>query len=221
MSAESYFYLNENDEPCGPFTAEQMRAMALMGKLTPHTLASAGGSSDWAPLATLISLAPGGLPSNFKPIQPKSSKRRVGITLLVVLTVFAVPLGYGVWRWLPELKKLAGKEELMATPHALARWYLFGHFQGSQQAKMAAALGKTPKPSRADLAYTLKALGVPDPPPQHFAMCAQGFEDGMLNKPQRHVLEKDAGLDDAFPDALNGIFEFPVREKRMAVKGKP
>ena len=48
-----YYYLNEQKEVQGPFTAEQMRRMLVEGIIDGHTPASAEGGSGWQQLALL------------------------------------------------------------------------------------------------------------------------------------------------------------------------
>ena len=54
-----YYYLNEQREVQGPFTAEQMRRMLADGTLDGQTLASEEGGSGWQPLDSLH--LPGGV----------------------------------------------------------------------------------------------------------------------------------------------------------------
>ena len=54
-----YYYLNEQREVQGPFTAEQMRCMLADGTLDGQTLASEEGGSGWQPLDSLH--LPGGV----------------------------------------------------------------------------------------------------------------------------------------------------------------
>ena len=54
-----YYYLNEQKEVQGPFSAEQMRCMLADGTLDGQTLASEEGGSGWRPLDSLH--LPGGV----------------------------------------------------------------------------------------------------------------------------------------------------------------
>lgn len=54
-----YYYLNEQKEVQGPFTAEQMRRMMADGTINGQTLASEAGGSGWRPLDSLH--LPGGV----------------------------------------------------------------------------------------------------------------------------------------------------------------
>jgi hypothetical protein len=222
MSDETYFYLDEKSEACGPYTAGQLRTMVAMGQLTPDTLSAVPDSPDWVPLGTLITLPPAVLASNQQSIRSQKPRSASGIAILLLGAIAIGAIGWAAVRWAPKLKKLAAKEEApVAQPHALARWYLFGYFQARQQAKINAVFGKTSDASKADLAYTLKTLAVPDPTPQHFGICAEGYEDGLQNKPQRYVVQqKDAAPDDDFPAELQGIFDIPSQGKAAPTPAK-
>jgi hypothetical protein len=221
MPDDSYFYLNEKSEACGPFTARQLQAMVATGQLTPDTLAAVPDTPDWLPLGTLIPLSPTVRAAGQRSIRAKKRWSASGIATMILGAIAIGAIGWAAMRWAPKLRNLAVKEEApVAQPHALARWYLFGYFQGRQQAKINAVFSKNTEASKADLAYTLKTLGVPDPAPQNFTLCAEGYEDGMLSKPQRHVLQKEGVMDDDFPTELQGIFDIPVQEKATAAPAK-
>ena len=49
----NYYYLNEQREVQGPFTAEQMRRMMADGTINGNTLASEAGGANWRPLDSL------------------------------------------------------------------------------------------------------------------------------------------------------------------------
>ena len=49
----NYYYLNEQKEVQGPFTAGQMRRMMADGTINGQTLASEAGGGDWRPLESL------------------------------------------------------------------------------------------------------------------------------------------------------------------------
>lgn len=49
-----YFYLNEEKQPQGPHTLDELRALMATGKLTEHTLAAPRGGSGWVSLASLL-----------------------------------------------------------------------------------------------------------------------------------------------------------------------
>lgn len=105
------------------------------------------------------------------------------------------PVWYGV-------KKLAG---LVESPHDLGRWYAFGHRHGERQAAASRALGLPVVAQAADLAYTLKTLGVENPPREAYDLCLRGFLDGVAGRPLRYVPQVNAAGDDAFPEPLEGL----------------
>ncbi len=54
----SYYYLNENKEPQGPHTLDELRALMTTGKLRPETLAAPKGAATWIPLRELLTTPP-------------------------------------------------------------------------------------------------------------------------------------------------------------------
>ena len=119
--------------------------------------------------------------------------------LVLGTAVLAAGGWYAWWRINP-----AGESRAVAHPQA--RWYFFGHHHGTQQAAVDAAFGVPSRPDRADLAYALKVLGVPNPPPPLFALCFQGYEDALQKKPARYRLPDEA-TEDGFPTELEGLME--------------
>lgn len=51
---KTYYYLNEQKEPQGPHTLDELRALLATGKLTENTLAAPHGGSKWVPLPVLL-----------------------------------------------------------------------------------------------------------------------------------------------------------------------
>lgn len=51
---DSYYYLNENKEPRGPHTLDELRALLATGKLQPETRAARRGSANWGTLGELL-----------------------------------------------------------------------------------------------------------------------------------------------------------------------
>lgn len=51
---DSYYYLNENKEPQGPHTLDELRALLETGRLQPETRAARRGSAHWGTLAELL-----------------------------------------------------------------------------------------------------------------------------------------------------------------------
>ena len=51
---KTYYYLNEQKEPQGPHTLDELRALLATGKLTENTLAAPHGGSKWLPLPALL-----------------------------------------------------------------------------------------------------------------------------------------------------------------------
>ena len=51
---DSYYYLNENKEPQGPHTLDELRALLETGRLQPETRAARRGAAHWGTLAELL-----------------------------------------------------------------------------------------------------------------------------------------------------------------------
>ncbi len=67
----SYYYLNENNEPQGPHTLDELRALVATGKLRPETHAASKGAAAWRPLSELLATPP--MPQTKLPTVPAAA----------------------------------------------------------------------------------------------------------------------------------------------------
>ena len=126
------------------------------------------------------------------------------IALGLLVVIIASGLAWDAVRSGPvwhQIQRLAGNVE---APHPSGRWYQFGHRLGRTQASTSVSLGLPVIADPADLAYALKELGVPQPAPQTYNFCLQGFRDGMAGRAARYTPQKNTVGDD-FPEALSGL----------------
>ncbi len=63
-----YYYLNENREPQGPHTLDELRALLATGKLQPDTKAARKGDSTWRDLQAVLDT-----PAQPLPVPPQSA----------------------------------------------------------------------------------------------------------------------------------------------------
>lgn len=56
MFGVNFFYLNERQEPQGPFTRDELLNLLNSGSITRSTLAAAAGDETWKPLADVLKL---------------------------------------------------------------------------------------------------------------------------------------------------------------------
>ena len=54
---KEYYYLDAQKKPCGPHTADELRALLTLGNLSPGTLIAHKGADKWVPLSTLTAPA--------------------------------------------------------------------------------------------------------------------------------------------------------------------
>ncbi len=54
MQDSTYYYLNHDKKPIGPFTISQLEAKLSMGEIEASTLVAAVGGDNWAPLNSLL-----------------------------------------------------------------------------------------------------------------------------------------------------------------------
>lgn len=54
----TFYYLNDKNEPQGPFTEKEMRVLLEKGVITPDTKAARAGAAEWQPLSQIAELTP-------------------------------------------------------------------------------------------------------------------------------------------------------------------